>query len=181
MTRRNKLLSTRHMEGVMLPHKTTTTTTTTTTLRPSAEHGHFLLFLPNPKLLKYFLVRTRMLPLTRSHSHQSRTQSLLASYCACSTKTKGSGKDRFLGDPDWSSEMQYNTISRYLRTFRTSPFQSPSFSSSMRSKKLVGSGYEIAFPRNTQISISFRLNMLVTHRTSFNRVLNNNLLPRTRC
>ena len=36
---------------------------------------------------------------------QSRTQSLLASYSACSTKTKGSGKDLFLGDPDWSSEM----------------------------------------------------------------------------
>ena len=34
---------------------------------------------------------------------QSRTQSLLASYCACPTKTKGSGKDRFSGDPDWSS------------------------------------------------------------------------------
>ena len=30
---------------------------------------------------------------------QSRTQSLLASYCPCLTKTKGSGKDRFLGDP----------------------------------------------------------------------------------
>ena len=37
--------------------------------------------------------------------HQSRTQSLLTSFSACSTKTKGSGKDRFLGDPDWSSEM----------------------------------------------------------------------------
>ena len=36
---------------------------------------------------------------------QSRTQSLLASYCACLTKTKGSGKDRFLGDPDLSSKM----------------------------------------------------------------------------
>ena len=36
---------------------------------------------------------------------QSHTQSLLASYCPCLTKTKSSGKDRFLGDPDWSSEM----------------------------------------------------------------------------
>ena len=40
-----------------------------------------------------------------THFCQSRTQSLLASYCACSTKTKGSGKDRFLSDPDWSPEM----------------------------------------------------------------------------
>ena len=24
---------------------------------------------------------------------------------------EGSGKDQFLGDPDWLSEMQYNTIS----------------------------------------------------------------------
>ena len=37
---------------------------------------------------------------------QSKRQSrLLASYSTCSTKTKGSGKDRFLGDPEWSSEM----------------------------------------------------------------------------
>ena len=26
-------------------------------------------------------------------------------------KNEGSGKDQFLGDPDWLSEMQYNTIS----------------------------------------------------------------------
>ena len=39
------------------------------------------------------------------NSLQSRTQSLLTSFSACSTKTKGSGKDRFLGNPDWSSEM----------------------------------------------------------------------------
>ena len=26
-------------------------------------------------------------------------------------ENEGSGKDQFLGDPDWFSEMQYNTIS----------------------------------------------------------------------
>ena len=26
-------------------------------------------------------------------------------------ENEGSGKDQFLGDPDWSSEMQYSTIS----------------------------------------------------------------------
>ena len=26
-------------------------------------------------------------------------------------ENEGSGKDQFLGDPDWLSEMQYNTIS----------------------------------------------------------------------
>ena len=57
-------------------------------------------------------------------------------------ENEGSAKDQFLGDPDWLSEMQYSK-SRYLRTIRTGPFQSPSFSSSMRRKKLEGSGYEI--------------------------------------
>ena len=56
-------------------------------------------------------------------------------------ENEGSGKDQFLGDPDWLSEMQYNTISQ--RTIRTGPFQSPSCSSSMRRKKLEGSGYDV--------------------------------------
>ena len=54
-------------------------------------------------------------------------------------KKEGSGKDQFLGDRDWLSEI----VRRYLRTFRTGPFRSPSFSSSMRRKKLEGSGYKI--------------------------------------
>ena len=58
-------------------------------------------------------------------------------------ENEGSGKDQFLGDPDWLSEMQYNTTSSLFADFRTGPFQSPSFSSSMRRKKLEGSGYEI--------------------------------------
>ena len=37
---------------------------------------------------------------------QSRTQGLLVSYCVCLTKTKDSGKNRFLGDPDWLSGIQ---------------------------------------------------------------------------
>ena len=53
-------------------------------------------------------------------------------------ENEGSGKDQFLGDPDLSSEMQYN------KSLRTGPSQSPSFSSSMPCKKLEGSGYEIA-------------------------------------
>ena len=48
-------------------------------------------------------------------------------------ENEGSGKDQFLGDPDWLSEMQYNTVSP--------PFLM--FSSSMRCKKLEGSGYKI--------------------------------------
>ena len=53
-------------------------------------------------------------------------------------ETEGSGKDQFLGDPDWLSEIQCNTIQ-----FGTGPFQSSSVSLSMRCKKLEGSGYEI--------------------------------------
>ena len=62
-------------------------------------------------------------------------------------ENKGSGKENFLDDADWLSEMEYCTIVRYLRTFTTSPFQSPSFSLSMRCRKLEGSGYEIGPPR----------------------------------
>ena len=51
-----------------------------------------------------------------THS-QSRSQSLLTSYGACSTKTKALGRRL--------SDMQYNTISP--RTIRTGPFQSPRF------------------------------------------------------
>ena len=50
-------------------------------------------------------------------------------------ENEGSGKDQFLGDPDWLSEMQYNIKSAIC----------PSFSSSMRRKKLAGSGNEIAY------------------------------------
>ena len=60
-------------------------------------------------------------------------------------ENEGSGKDRFLGDLHWLSEMQYNTISPLFADYciRTGPFQSPSFLSKMRRKKLEGSGYEI--------------------------------------
>ena len=43
--------------------------------------------------------------------HQSRTQSLLASYCACSTKTKDSGKNRSILRRSWLvlwNVIQYN-------------------------------------------------------------------------
>ena len=49
-------------------------------------------------------------------------------------ESEGSEKDQLLGDPDWLSKMQYDTISQ--RTIRTASLQSPSFSSSMRRKKL---------------------------------------------
>ena len=49
-------------------------------------------------------------------------------------ESEGSEKDQLLGDPDWLSKMQYDTISQ--RTIRTGSLQSPSFSSSMRRKKL---------------------------------------------
>ena len=45
---------------------------------------------------------------------------------------EGSGKDQFLGDPDWLSEMQYNTIKSAICGL-LEPV--PSFSSGMRSKK----------------------------------------------
>ena len=45
-------------------------------------------------------------------------------------ENEGSGKDQFLADPDWLSEMQYNTISPLFANY--------SFSSSMRRKKLAG-------------------------------------------
>ena len=32
-------------------------------------------------------------------------------------ENEGSGKDQFLGDPDWLSEMQYNTISPLFTDF----------------------------------------------------------------
>ena len=57
-------------------------------------------------------------------------------------ENEGSGMDQFLGDPDWLSEIQYNK-SAICGLIRTGPFQSPSFSSSMRRKKLEGSGYEM--------------------------------------
>ena len=81
-------------------------------------------------------------------------------------ENEGSGKNRFLGDPDWFSEMQYNTIQyvRYLRTFGTSPFQSPSSSSNMRRKKLEGSGYEID---NLPMWLSFRTNVRMLGGFSF--------------
>ena len=55
-------------------------------------------------------------------------------------ENEGSGKDQLLRDPDWLSEMQYNTISPLFADFYN---RSPSFSSSMRRKELKGSGYEI--------------------------------------
>ena len=36
---------------------------------------------------------------------------ILFGWVCLGSQTKGSGKDKFLGDPDWLSEMQYNTIS----------------------------------------------------------------------
>ena len=58
-------------------------------------------------------------------------------------ENEGSAKDQFLGDPDWLSEMQYNTISPLFANFQNQSFPEPSFSSSTRHKKLEGSGYEI--------------------------------------
>ena len=48
----------------------------------------------------------------------------------------GSGKDQFLGDPDWLSKIS---------------LQGASFSSSMRRKKLEGSGYEIVSESETAV------------------------------
>ena len=60
-------------------------------------------------------------------------------------KNEGSGKeDQFLGDPDWLSEMQYNTISPLFEDYYNRSFPEPFvISSSRRCKKLKGSGYEI--------------------------------------
>ena len=56
-----------------------------------------------------------------------------------------SGKDQFLGDPVWLSEMYTIQQVRYLRTITTVPFQSPLFSSSMCRKKLADK-FSISFP-----------------------------------
>ena len=40
-------------------------------------------------------------------------------------ETKGSGKDQFLSDPDWLSEMQYNTISPLFADFQKRSFPEP--------------------------------------------------------
>ena len=60
-----------------------------------------------------------------------------------------SGKDQFLGDPDWLSEMQYNTISSLFVDYYNRSFPEPSLSSSMRRKKIEGSGYEIVICAET--------------------------------
>ena len=62
--------------------------------------------IPTKLLLLSFLLRTFEHIFWTIHVvTATKVLCLLASYCACSTKTKGSGKDRFLGDPDWFSEM----------------------------------------------------------------------------
>ena len=105
-----------------------------------------------------------------SYRGQFRTQSLLASYCACSTKTKGSGKDWFLKSARltvlYCITLYYIYCITFQRTnqdrLRIGPFQSPSFSSSMRSKKLGGSGYEIVskHERLDCLRMTFSPNML---------------------
>ena len=60
--------------------------------------------------------------------------------------------DLSISYPEPSRLLRWSWLVRYLRTFRTSPFQSPSFSSSMCSKKLEGSGYEI-----DDLWVAFRL------------------------
>ena len=42
-------------------------------------------------------------------------------------ENEGSGKDQFLGDPDWLSEMQYNTISPLYADFSNQSFPSLRF------------------------------------------------------
>ena len=61
-------------------------------------------------------------------------------------ENEGSGKDLI-------AHLKCNTIElvHYLRTIRTGPFQRPSFSLSMRRKKLAGSGTEIALERKDEI------------------------------
>ena len=104
---------------------------------------------------------------------QSRSQRLLTSYGACSTKTKARERTG-------SKSLQIVDL-LYCITFqitnqdslRTGPFQSPSFSSSVRRKKLEGPGYEIVTIRKQDL-VTPRVWYSGTSRFSF---LENNSLP----
>ena len=85
-------------------------------------------------------------------NQQSRTQSLLTSYSACSTKRTGS-KSPQIADLLYCVAFQRTNQDR----LRIGPFQSPSFSSSMRCKKLEGSGYEIEQSAISERNVSLGL------------------------
>ena len=74
---------------------------------------------------------------------QSRSQSLLTSYGAYSTKTKA--LERTGSNSPQIADLSYCISDNQSESPKNWSFPEPSFSSSMRRKKLAGSGNEISF------------------------------------